>query len=57
MIITALSNSHAEATANPTNSWQIMADAIFDQITQPQSAWALKEVIKNLPRYSKISRE
>jgi hypothetical protein len=51
MIITALSNSYAETTANSTNSWQIMADAILDQITQPQSAWALKEVSKNLPRY------
>jgi hypothetical protein len=46
MIITALSNSYAEATTKPANSWQIMADAILDQITQPQSGWALKELSK-----------
>ncbi len=51
MIMTALNNSSEEVKANPTKAWQIIADAILDQISQPQAAWALKEISKDIKRY------
>jgi hypothetical protein len=49
MILTAFANSEEEATANPTVARLIIADAIIDQLTQPQSGWALKELSKPAP--------
>jgi hypothetical protein len=49
MIITALVNSNQEAQDYPTKAFQITADAILDQITQPQSGWALKELSRPSP--------
>jgi hypothetical protein len=49
LIMTALANSHEEAQADSTRTWQVITDAILDQITQPQSGWALKELSKPAP--------
>jgi hypothetical protein len=49
MIMTALANSHEEAQADSTRTWQVITDAILDQITLPQSGWALKELSKPAP--------
>jgi len=49
MILTAFANSQQEVAANPTESWSIIADSILDQITQPQSGWALKELSRPAP--------
>jgi hypothetical protein len=46
MILTALANSYQEAQEYPTETYRIITDAILDQLTQPQSGWALKELSK-----------
>jgi hypothetical protein len=51
MIMTALNNCSEEVKANPMKARQIMTDAILDQITQPQVAWALKEISKDVKKY------
>jgi hypothetical protein len=57
MIMTALANSHEEAQADSTRTWQVITDAILDQITLPQSGWALKELSKPAPYQDAAPKE
>jgi len=49
MIITALNNC-GDGASDPS-SRLVIADAILDQLTQPQGAWALKELSKPHRKY------
>lgn len=50
VIVTALDNCSGEARIDPA-SYPIIAQAIIDQVTQPQVTWALKELGKPLRSY------
>ena len=49
VIVTALNNCGDQAS-NPS-SRQVIADAILDQLTQPQLGWALEELSKPVRPY------
>jgi hypothetical protein len=50
MIVTALDNCSGEAKIDPA-SYSIIAQAIFDQVTQPHVTWVLKELSNPLRSY------
>ena len=46
-IVAALSNSAADVKAQPHRAFDIISEAILDQLSQPQSAWALRELARS----------